>query len=94
VRLRPVSITPASGSASVSNFTFINFTLIQPNGTTVSSFDYTTTSGNNWITPSMSYLSLAGNTEWIVEIQTRAAAGAKNGLTCSMVIAVNVQLQP
>jgi hypothetical protein len=90
VRLRHVSITPASGSASVSNFTFINFTLFQPNGTTVSSFDYTT-SGKIWSTPSMSYLSLAGNTEWTVEIQTRAAAGATNGLTCSMVIAVDVQ---
>jgi hypothetical protein len=90
VRLRHVSITPASGSAGVSNFTFINFTLVQANGTTVSSFDYTT-SGNNWTTPSMSYLSLAGNTEWTVEIQTRAAAGATNGLTCSIVIAVDVQ---
>jgi hypothetical protein len=90
VRLRHVSITPASGSAGVSNFTFINFTLIQPNGTTVSSFDYTT-SGNIWSTPSMNYLSLAGNTQWTVEIQTRAAAGATNGLTCSMVIAVDVQ---
>jgi hypothetical protein len=90
VRLRHVSITPASGSASVSNFTFINFTLIQPNGTTVSSFDYTT-SGKNWTTPLMSYQNLAENTEWTVEIQTRAAAGATNGLTCSIVIAVDVQ---
>ncbi|UCE95224.1 MAG: hypothetical protein JSV51_05665, partial [Candidatus Bathyarchaeota archaeon] len=70
IRLRHVSITPASGSASVSNFTFINFTLNSVD------FDYTTTN-DNWNTPSdMNYQSLPGNTEWALKIETRAAAGA------------------
>ena len=93
VRLSHVSITPASASASVSNFTFINFTLIQPNGNPVtgSDFDYTT-SGDTWSTPSdMTYQSLAGNTDWAVKIETRAAAGATNATTCTIVIAVDVQ---
>jgi len=93
VRLSHVSITPASASASVSNFTFINFTLIQPNGNPVtgSDFDYTT-SGDTWSTPSdMTYQSLAGNTDWAVKIETRAAAGATDALTCTIVIAVDVQ---
>jgi len=84
VKLKHVSITPASGDG-VSNFTFINFTL---NGV---DFDYTTT-GNTWNTPSdMTYQLLSGNTEWRVKIETRAAAGAIEGLTCTIVIAVDVQ---
>jgi len=85
VRLRHVSITPASGSASVSNFTFINFTLNSVD------FDYTT-SGDNWNTPSdMTYQSLSGNSEWAVKIETKAAAGATDALTCTIVIAVDVR---
>jgi len=92
IRLRHVSITPASGS-SVSNFTFINFTLIQPNGNPVtgSNFDYTT-SGDTWTTPSdMTYQSLGANIEWAVKIETKAAAGATGALTCTIVIAVDIQ---
>ncbi len=85
VRLRHISVTPASGSASVSNFTFINFTLNSVD------FDYTTT-GDTWNTPAdMTYQSLLGNTEWTVMIETRAAAGATDGIACTIVIAVDVQ---
>jgi len=85
VRLRHVSITPASGSASVSNFTFINFTLNSVD------FDYTTT-GDTWNNPSdMTYQSLPASTEWAVKIETKAAAGATDALTCTLVIAVDVQ---
>jgi hypothetical protein len=93
VRLSHLSINPANLTASVSNFTFINFTLIQPNGNPVtgSDFDYTT-SGDNWITPSdMGYQTLLANTDWAVKIETRAAAGATNATTCTIVIAVDVQ---
>jgi hypothetical protein len=85
VRLSHFSITPVSGSASVSNFTFINFTL---NG---DDFDYTTT-GDNWNTPSnMGYQTLPNGTSWAVKIETKAAAGATNALTCTIVIAVDVE---
>jgi hypothetical protein len=85
IRLRHVSITPASGSASVSNFTFINFTLNSVG------FDYTTTS-DTWNTPvDMTYQSLPGNTEWAVKIETEAAAGATEGIACTIVIAVDTQ---
>ena len=93
VRLRHVSIAPASGSASISNFTFVNFTLIQPDGTPVtgSDFDYTT-SADVWTTPSdMTYQSLGASTEWAVKIETRATAGATGALTCTIVIAVDIQ---
>ncbi len=93
VRLRHVSITPTSGAASVSNFTFINFTLIQPDGNPVtgSDFDYTT-SGDTWSTPSdMTYQSIGATSEWAVKIETKAAAGATDALTCTIVIAVDVQ---
>ncbi|MGB9134073.1 MAG: hypothetical protein WCC63_00570, partial [Candidatus Bathyarchaeia archaeon] len=85
VRLRHVSITPASETASVSNFTSIKFTL---NGV---SFEYTTTD-DTWNPPStMSYQSLAGNTEWAVKIETKAEAGATSAVSCTIVIAVDVQ---
>ena len=84
VRLRHVSITP-NATASVSNFTFINFTLNSID------FDYTT-SGNNWNAPSdMDYQNLPQNTEWDVKIETKAAAGATNATTCTLVIALDVQ---
>jgi hypothetical protein len=87
VRFSHVSITP-NATASVSNFTFINFTL---NG--VHAFDYTTT-GDNWNAPTdMTYQSLSGTTEWDVKIETKAAAGATTdgSVTCTIVIALDVQ---
>jgi hypothetical protein len=85
IRLRHVSISPTSGSASISNFTFINFTLNSVN------FDYTTT-GDTWNTPSdMSYQSLPGNTEWSVKVETKAAAGATEAISCTLKIAVDVE---
>lgn len=85
VRLRHVSITPASGSASVSNFTSIKFTLNSV------SFEYTTTDDTWNIPADMSYQSLAGSTEWAVKIETKAEAGATNAVSCTIVIAVDVQ---
>jgi len=84
VYLSHVSITP-DGTADVANFTFINFTLNSQD------FDYTV-SGNNWQTPSdMSPQSLPASTEWIVTIETRAAAGATAGIDVTIVIEVDVQ---
>lgn len=83
VRLSHVSITPASGN-SVSNFTLIRFTL---NSVT---FEYTTTT-DTWNTPTdMSYQTLPANTEWDLKIETEAAAGATDALTCTIVIELDV----
>jgi hypothetical protein len=89
-RLRHVSITPVDGSASVSNFTFINFVIKSTAGVSQASFNYTT-SGDNWDIPSTtSYLVLPANTEWIIYIETKAAAGATIDIAASIVIAVDV----
>ena len=86
VRLRHVSIIP-NGTASVSNFTFINFTV---NG--AYDFDYTT-SGDNWSNSTMGYQNILGGTEWAVKIETKAAAGATTdgSVTCTIVIELDVQ---
>jgi len=91
-RLRHVSITPASGSASVGNFTFINFVVKDKTGVYQASMNYTT-SGNSWsITPSeTSYMSLPASTQWIIYIETKAKAGAWNNIAANIQIAIDVQ---
>ncbi len=86
VRLRHVSINP-NNTASVSNFTFINFTV-----NSAYDFDYTT-SGDIWSNSTMGYQTIPANTEWSVKIETRAVAGATTdgSVTCTIVIAVDVQ---
>ncbi len=89
-RLRHISITPASGASSVGNFTFFNFVVENTAGTAQASFNYTTT-GNTWTTPSTtSYLTLPANTQWIIYVETRAAASA-NAVTANLQIAIDVQ---
>lgn len=88
-RLRNISITPASGTSSVSNFTAINFVVENTTGFAQASFNYTTT-GTTWNTPTTtSYLTLPANTQWIVYVQTQAAASA-NAVTANLQIAVDV----
>jgi hypothetical protein len=90
-RLRHVSISPASGDSSVSNFTFIRFVVKNSSGVAQASFNYST-SGDTWTTPSTtSYLTLPASTEWIIYVETKAAAGAASGLSVNIVIAVDVQ---
>lgn len=90
-RLRHVSITPASGSASVSNFTFINFVVLNTAGASQASFNYTT-SGDTWTTPATtSYLTLPANTQWIIHVETKAAAGASDAIVANIQIAVDVE---
>ena len=90
IRLRHVSITPASGSASVSNFTFINFTLFDETGAYKGSLNYTTT-GDTWSTPSMGFTAMDASDEWYIMIQTKATAGAEANIVANIVIAVDVQ---
>lgn len=89
-RLRHVSITPASGQPDVSNFTFINFVVLNTAGVSQASFNYTTT-GITWNTPSTtSYLTLPANTQWIICAETKAVAGASSGIVADIQIAVDV----
>ena len=91
VRLRPISISPTSGTDSVGNFTQIDFILIDTTNTVRGTLTYTTT-GDNWIVPSAtSYVSLPATTEWTIKVQTEAAAGAKKNISCNIEIAVDVQ---
>jgi hypothetical protein len=93
-RLRNVSITPASGSASVGNFTSINFIVFtsvanEANGVSQASFNYTTT-GTTWTTPAnTAYMTLPASTQWIIHVDTTATAGAQ-AVTANLVIAVDV----
>jgi len=89
-RLRHVSITPPNGNPDVGNFTFINFVVKNAAGNSQASFNYTRT-GNNWNTPSTtSYMILPANTQWIIYVETKAAAGAAEDIAASIVIAVDV----
>lgn len=89
-RLRHISITPATGTASVSNFTAINFVVENTAGVAQNSFNYTTT-GTAWNTPATtSYMTLPANTQWIIYVQTQAVAGASSTVTANLVISVDV----
>ena len=90
IRLRTVSISPASGNQQVNNFTFINFTLYDETGTFKGSLNYTTT-GNDWSTPTMGFTAMDANDEWYMVIQTKAEAGANAGIVAKIVIGVDVQ---
>jgi hypothetical protein len=88
-RLRHVAITPATGNSQVGNFTFFNFVVENTAGLAQASFNYTTT-GNDWNTPATtSYMTLPANTQWIMYIETKAAAGA-NAVTANLEISVDV----
>jgi hypothetical protein len=89
-RLRHVSITPASGNAQVANFTFFNFVVENTAGVAQASFNYTTSGTTTWTTPTTtSYMPLPANTQWIIYVETKAAAGA-NAVTANLVISVDV----
>ncbi|MGD0158905.1 MAG: hypothetical protein ABSB89_01260 [Candidatus Bathyarchaeia archaeon] len=88
-RLRHVSITPATGTATVANFVFFNFVVENTSGGAQASFNYTV-SGITWITPTTtSYMTLPASTQWILYVQTQAAAGA-NAVTANLQISVDV----
>lgn len=90
-RLRHIAITPASGSESVSNFTLINFVVLDSSGAQQASFNYTT-SGDTWSTPATtSYLTLPASTQWIIYVQTKASAGASGSIVANIQIAMDVQ---
>lgn len=86
-------ISPASGTASVSNFTSITFKLYDETGSFIAgtSFSYTTT-GDAWNLPSdMTYQTLSAGKKWTIRIETKAASGASTGIVVNIQIAVDVQ---
>jgi len=90
-RLRHLSISPASGSQSVSNFTFINFVIKDNTGATRALFYYNTTT-DDWNLPGTTpYLSVNANTAWTLYVQTKAAAGATTSIEANIQIAVDVE---
>lgn len=90
IRLRHVTISPGSGD-SIGNFTQIDFKLVDVSGTVQRTLSYTTT-GDSWNTPSpTTYVSLPASTEWTIRVETKATAGAKKNVSCSIELAVDVQ---
>lgn len=91
IRLRHVSISPGDGNSGVSNFTSIVFRLIAANGTTAGTLSYMTT-GDDWTEPAeTSYVGIGAGAEWTIKVETKAAAGANNGVSSTIVIAVDVR---
>ena len=89
--LRNISISPASGTSSASNFTAINFIVENTAGVAQANFFYNTT-GTTWNTPTTtSYMTLPASTTWIISVQTTAAAGASSTVTANLQISVDVQ---
>jgi len=90
VQLRHVSISP-DNNPSVSNFTSVVFRLIKADGTEVGTLTYTT-SGTTWNTPSPTgYVAIGATEEWTIKVEIKAAAGAKTGVSTTIVIAVDVK---
>jgi len=90
-RLRHVSISPASGTAMVGNFSFINFVIKNAAGVAQAWFNYNTT-GNTWNTPpTTSYLTLPASAKWVLYVETKAVATANTSAAANIQIAVDVQ---
>jgi len=91
VRLRPVSISPDDGDASVSNFTSVVFRLIKADSTEVATLSYTTTS-DTWNEPSATnYVAITNGEVWTIKVEIKAAAGAWNNISTTIVIAIDVR---
>lgn len=89
--IRPVLVAPLSGEPEVGNFSFINFVVLNENGTAQASFNYTTT-GNLWSAPqSRTNLTLQPGAQWIIEVETRAAPLANSGIVANIRIDIDVQ---
>jgi len=92
IQLRHVSISPGDGDPSVSNFTSVVFRLIKADGTEVGTLTYTA-SGNQWTEPTTptGYVAIGAGQEWTIKVEIKAAAGAKTGVSTTIVIAVDVR---
>ncbi len=90
IRLRHLGISPTSGNEAVSNFTTIRFTLIAQNGTTITTFEYSTT-GDTWNTPATtSYYVIPASEEWTLKVETLSPAAATADTEANLQIALDV----
>lgn len=90
IRLRHLSITPASSDPAVSNFTRIRFTLIARNGTTATTFEYNTT-GDTWNTPATTnYYIIPNGQEWTLKVETLSPATATASTEANLQIALDI----
>jgi hypothetical protein len=94
VQLAPVSITPSSG-ANVANFTSVVFRLVRSSGAQVANFTYTTSGSGaaaTWVIPSAtSYVSISNGEKMAIQVELKAAPGAKSGITTTIVLSVNTK---
>ncbi len=91
IRLRHVSTNPGDNDPSVSNFTSIIFRLIRANGIEVGTLVYTTT-GNLWNEPApTNYVTITSGEEWTIKVEITAAAGARSGISTSILVAIDVR---
>jgi len=92
-QLKYSSITPANGSATVGNWSYIKFIIYDETGTQRASLNYTV-SGNNWIlapaSGETSSLSIPANKDWRVKVITLSPATATVSQVCSIKISVDV----
>ena len=87
IRLRHVAIGPNDNS--VGNFTQIDFKLVDRAGNVQRTLTYTTTV-DTWNTPATTaYITVPALTEWTMQIETKAAPGAKV-VSCWIEIAIDV----
>jgi hypothetical protein len=90
IRLRHVSISPASGD-DVGNFTSVIFRLMDDSGSEQVSLSYTV-SGSSWNTPSTTgWVSLPASDVWSIRVETVAEPGALANIDCSITIAIDVE---
>lgn len=80
---------------SAANWTFINFTILDASGNPVANGDFNfytngTGASTNWITPTMSDLTIPTTTQWTIKIETKAAEGALLNQNVQIVINVDV----
>jgi hypothetical protein len=94
VQLRHVSISPDDGNPSVSNFTSVVFTLKNATGSVKGTLTYTVTAATDtWNEPTTptGYVAIGAGQEWTIKVEIKAAAGAKAGVSTTIVIAVDVR---
>jgi len=94
VQLRHVSISPDDGDSSVSNFTSVAFTMINKTGSVKGTLTYTVTAATNtWNEPTTptGWEAITNGEEWTIKVEIKAAAGAKTGISTTIVIAVDVE---
>ena len=91
VQLSHVSVSP-NNNPSVSNFTSVVFGLIRASGAEVGTLTYTTT-GAVWNVPSSptGYVPISAGEKLAIKVEIKAAAGAKTGVSTTIVIAVDVK---